>query len=252
MRFPSHVSWLDYVFSSAILFALFGSLTACGASSVSPSPTAAVSSKTQPTEPALAAPLAGAYAALGASETYGIGATPHTRGYAYLLARVLKASHFVDVGIPGTTLAGGYDTELTDALGIRPSFATVFFGVNDLQARVTRASFLQDLHDLVATLRRAHVQVLIIGLPDLSHVPAVARLHVGSLLRIVSSWNAGMQRVAHQTGARFLNLRQFGAELAAHPRYIAADGLHPSNAGHARLAAVIESAIQNGHLWRKP
>ena len=50
-----------------------------------------------PTEPSLAAPLPGSYAALGASETYGVGAAPHTRGYAYQIAHALRAQQFVDV-----------------------------------------------------------------------------------------------------------------------------------------------------------
>jgi lysophospholipase L1-like esterase len=195
--------------------------------------------------------MPGSYAALGASETYGMGAAPRTAGYAYLVAHALHTRRFVDVGIPGTTLNQGYEAELASALAIRPSLCTVFFGVNDLRAGVTRDAFLQDLHDLVATLRSTHAQVVVVGIPDLSHVPAVARLHISNLRGIVASWNEGMARVARQTGAHFLDLRQYSAELASHRGYVAADGLHPSNAGHARLAQVVVATIRQDRLWRK-
>ena len=200
-----------------------------------------------PTEPALAPPRPAAYAALGASETFGVGARPRSKGYAYLIARAFHASHFVNTGIPGTTLNAGYQTELTRALSIRPSLTTVFFGVNDLRDGVKRGAFLRDLHDLVATLRQAHSQVLIIGVPDLSLVPAASR--IPHLHANVTAWNVGMRRVAKQTGAGFLDLRSFARQLARHPKYIAPDGLHPSNAGHARLAQVILSEVRRTGLW---
>jgi lysophospholipase L1-like esterase len=232
--------------SASLVLASCGPLNAGGSPTSTPSPTAA------PTEPALASALPGSYAALGASETYGVGATPHTHGYAYQVARQLHARHFLDLGIPGTTLDAGYDTELTRALDIRPSFCTVFFGVNDLRAGITKQGFVRELYDLVASLRRAHAQVLIIGIPDLSLLPAVAQLHIGDLRQIVASWNAGMRQVAVRTGAHFLDLNAYSHDLAAHPNYVAADGLHPSNAGHTRLAQVVLATVRQEHLWTAP
>lgn len=233
-----------------LIIGLSSILAACGPSSASTPPARRVSvAAPTPTEPSLASPLPGSYAALGASETYGYGATPHTRGFAYLVAHALHSRQFVDVGIPGTTLAAAYETELTNALTIRPWLATVFFGANDIRAGVHRDAFLRDLHDLVATLRRAGVQVVIVGLPDLTRLPLVAASGIGGLQQIVQQWNGGMARVARETGAHYLDLRQFDKELATHPSYIASDGLHPSNLGHNRLAQVIVATVKHG-LWR--
>jgi lysophospholipase L1-like esterase len=205
-----------------------------------------------PTEPSLAPPLPGSYAALGASETYGVGAAPHTRGYAYQVAHSLGATHFVDEGIPGTTLDASYETELTNALAIRPSLCTVFFGYNDLAARASRSGFLADLHDLAVTLRRAHTHVLIIGLPNLSLLPSVRRNPLGGLIGArIASWNRGMRQVARQTGSSFLDLGSYSSLLAAHPEYISQDGLHPSNAGHTALARLVLATIRKDHLWTR-
>lgn len=223
-------------------------LAACASMSAPPATPTARPAAT-PSVPTLAAPLPRSYAALGASETYGVGAVPYHRGYAYLVSHDLGAAHFVDVGIPGTTLPAGYELELTRALATRPGLCTVFFGVNDLRAGVRRTTFIQDLHDLVATMRRAHAQVIIIGLPNLALVPAVARLHVANLQQLINSWNNGMRQVARETGAHFFNLAGYDAEIRSHPKYVASDGLHPSNAGHARLAQLLVQFVRANHLW---
>lgn len=239
MRFPHP--------GSLFLIASIFLLSACASTRAAPTPVPHPSAT--PAAPSLAAPRPRSYAALGASETYGVGATPYRRGYAYLVAHDLHATHFVDVGIPGTTLPAGYELELTRALEIRPALCTVFFGVNDLRAGVHRASFMRDLHDLVATLRRAHARVIIIGIPNLALVPAVAAMHLANLQQVVNSWNAGMRQVARATGARFFDLTRYDGEIKSHPGYVAPDGLHPSNAGHARLAQLLVQYVRANHLW---
>jgi acyl-CoA thioesterase I len=221
-------------------------IAACGSSRAIPVPTAtprAVSASLLP-------PLPHSYAALGASETFGTGAVPHTRGYAYLLAKALRARTFVDTAIPGAPLPSAYETELTNALTARPALCTVFFGFNDLRTGVTRAVFLEDLRDLSATLRRAGARVLIIGLPDLSIFPAVASFHLPGVRTTILSWNAGMKAVAHQTGAQYMDLTRFDTQLRAHPEYLSSDGLHPSNRGYARLAHYVLQTIRHDRLWR--
>lgn len=236
---------------SLVLLPLALLLAACGSPSAAPTATPPPTATAAPSTAGrtLAPPLPGSYAALGASETYGMGAQPRSDAYPYQIAHALHATRFVDEGIPGTTLEQGYDTELTNALAIRPSLVTVFFGFNDISQGVSRASFLADLRDLSVTLHRAHAHVLIIGLPDLSLLPAVQRTHLGGVHAIVTSWNSGMASVARQTGASFLDLSAFSARLAAHPNYISPDGLHPSDAGHTALAQTILPAIQRNGLW---
>jgi lysophospholipase L1-like esterase len=225
-----------------LFFPLLMALSACG----TPAPAASQPTPTRST-PILIRSHPGTYVALGASETYGVGAQPYTQGYAYRVAKALHARRFLDLGIPGTTLDAGYQSELTRALAVHPALCTVFFGVNDLRAGVTRNNFAQELHDLVATLRRGGAKVVIVGMPNLGLLPAASAFPDAGTLS--AAWNAAMARDARQTGATFLDLSRFSQELASHPGYVAPDGLHPSNQGHARLAQVVVAAIRVHHLW---
>ncbi|MDQ2960270.1 MAG: SGNH/GDSL hydrolase family protein [Candidatus Dormibacteraeota bacterium] len=195
-----------------------------------------------PAQTASATPV---YAALGASETYGIGAEPITRGYAYQVRDAIGATGFADLGIPAVTLGTAYETEIAGALALRPTVCTVFFGVNDIRGGVNRDSFMTNLRDLVTTLQRAKCRTFVVGLPDLAQLPAVVRAHLSGLAATTADWNAGMAAAAVQGGGAFLSLTAFSAEIAAHPEYIAADGLHPSTIGHARLAAVVVAAVRS-------
>ncbi len=221
-------------------------LSGCGSASSGPAPTPAAHA----TPAATATPGGGrlAYAALGASETYGVGASPISDGYAYRLRDALRltAADFADVAIPGATLGDAYQTELTNALTIQPTVSTVFFGVNDIRAGVPIARFSSDLGDLVTTLRRAGSRVLVVGVPDLGVIPAVrAALHGADAAALTRQWNAAIRGVAAATGAAFLDLEELSREISTHPEEIAPDGLHPSDAGHARLAAVILAALRS-------
>lgn len=210
---------------------------------------------THPGAPATASPPAAragggphlAYVALGASETYGVGANPVTNGYAYRLRDQLGLgiSGFADVAIPGATLADAYQPELTNALSVEPTVCTVFFGVNDIRAGVPLTQFASDLTDLVTTLRRARAHVLIVGIPELGDLPALHSFPAAQLAAATQQWNAAVQGVATATQSAFLGLTDYSHELATHPEEIAADGLHPSNLGHARLAQVILATLRS-------
>jgi lysophospholipase L1-like esterase len=189
-----------------------------------------------------------AYAALGASETHGDGASPHTNGYAYLVARRLGAARFRDPAISGSTLGAAYLSELSSALSIRPTLCTLFFGFNDLRTGVPLATFRTQLGRLSASLRSHGCHVLIIGLPNLSLLPAV-RIFFPDLGSVIARWNGAMKAVAQETGGHFLDLRRYSQELSRHPEYISGDGLHPSNLGHARLADVVVATVRRNGLW---
>jgi lysophospholipase L1-like esterase len=228
------------------LFVLCGTLAACGSSPPTATAGTPLASGSHAPTPERGAAAQLGYAALGASETYGIGANRVTSGYAYRLRDTLRLdpSRFADVGIPGATLANAYQNELSNALAIQPTVCTVFFGVNDIRDQVPVTQFASDLTDLLSTLRRAGCRVLVIGVPQLKNLPALRSFSPTQLAGLTLQWNSAIQGAAASTGAAYLSLEAFSGELLSHPELVASDGLHPSDVGHARLAAIILAALQ--------
>ena len=87
------------------------------------------------TRPSGSAPPSVVYAAVGASETYGIGASDRYRQawpqvfYNDVLPRSAVLYNF---GIPGATTAQALHDEVPAAVAVHPTVATVWLNVNDL------------------------------------------------------------------------------------------------------------------------
>jgi acyl-CoA thioesterase-1 len=226
-----------------------------------------------PNEDPLAPPPAPAgpqivYVAVGASETAGVGSDqPLREAWPQVLFRTAlpPSSVFVNLGIPGATVATALREELPQAIELAPALVTVWLNVNDLLAGVAPADFERDLGTLVRGVRRGgSTRVLVANVPPLDQLPAylacrpsppagrgpceLERAVPGpdALNRAVDAYNAATERVTTREGALLVDLHEVG--LAARrsgteASLVSADGFHPSTAGHAAVAAAFSDVL---------
>lgn len=198
------------------------------------------------------------YAALGASETAGVGISddPLRLRAAWpqlFFNEVLsRASTLYNLAIPGITTQEALAAELAPALALRPTVATVFFGVDDLTRGVTPEAYEANLDRIVHALRQSgRASVLVANSPRLDDLPAYGACREGrhcplgpaaaipppaTVDALIAAYNAAVARVAQREGATVVDLAASSADLVAHPEYLAPDGLHPSALGAAELA----------------
>jgi lysophospholipase L1-like esterase len=206
------------------------------------------------------------YAAVGASETIGFGADEPLRdSWPRVLFRTAlpTSAVFVNMGIPGATVARALRDELPQALTVRPALATVWLNVNDIVAGVSAADFERDLGTLVHGLRAGGAtRVLVANVPPLDELPAYLACRganqcggesslpsPAALDQIVDAYNAATGRVAEREGASVVDLH--GVGLAARQAGTAAslvskDGFHPSTAGHEAVAKAFADVLAQG------
>ena len=199
------------------------------------------------------------YAALGASETAGIGTTEPRRDSfpQQLLARLGPASVLYNLGIPGETTAAALTDELPAALSEHPDLATVFFNVDDMVAGVSAADYHARMDQIVGSLRAGgHTKVLVANVPPLDQLPAFQACEggfscpikttpfpsVAQIDALAAAYNAAIAQVAAAHGATVVDLWSGANALAGHPEYVATDGFHPSSAGAAVLAEAFYQA----------
>lgn len=210
------------------------------------------------------------YVAVGASETVGFGADrPATQAWPEVLRRqaLPSGARFVNLGIPGATVATALEQELPKALELSPTLVTVWLNVNDLIARVPLDTYQSQLTQLVRGLRRGGAtRVLVANTPPLDRLPAylaclpdqpagsVAKcpLPAGSapspeLVRLgVSAYNRLIAEVVSAEGAELVDLHAAGLAARSGGReesLFGTDGFHPSTAGHKAVAEAFAAAI---------
>ena len=224
--------------------------------------------RTAPAPSAPASPPPVVYAALGASETVGIGTQdPPRQSFPQLLyQRLPRSAVFYNFGLPGETTAAALNDELPGALAVQPTLVTVWFNVDDMAAGVTVADYESRLDRLVGALRRdGAAQVLVANTPRLDQLPAYAACRPNpppgavkcplagvtlpppeELDALVAGYNAAVARVAARHGAVVVDLFAHGVVLDQHPEYVSSDGLHPSAQGAAAIAAAFAEQVKLG------
>jgi acyl-CoA thioesterase I len=187
------------------------------------------------------------YVAIGASDAFGVGTDdPAKDSWPTVLSHLLGAdTHLINLGIPGETVAEARRTELPVALDAKPSLVTVWLGVNDIVQSVSVQEYESQLEALLRSLQQqSHAHIFVGNIPDLSLLSFFAGYDQTALQAMISTWNAAIAQAVAATGASLVDLFASWNELAAHPEYIAGDGLHPSTEGAKRLAEVFFSRIK--------
>src|SRR3989449_9569460 len=114
-------------------------------------------------------------AAIGASETYGIGAGDPRQAWPQVFTDdVLPRSAVLhNFGIPDATTAQALHDEVPAALAVHPTVVTVWLNVNDLINGVAAQDYEIQLRQVLRALRRSgQARVLVANTPDLAQLPA--------------------------------------------------------------------------------
>lgn len=226
------------------LFAVLGA--ACSAT-----PSASVQSAPAPPAPPSAAPVV--YAAIGASETAGVGADdPRTQAWptVFFQRYLPTTATYYNFGIGGEKIAGALNDELPQALAVHPNIVTVWLNVNDIIAGVSPDQYSAMLTEMIQPLRAGGAHVLVANTPYLDQLPAylscrkqktspcgnVGDLSPAQLDELTDAYNAAVAQVAQAEGATLVDLHSIGEMPLLHPTWISSDGFHPSTEGYTQIA----------------
>ena len=185
------------------------------------------------------------YVALGDSTTEGMD-DPRTdgtyRGWADRLAERLAVENpdllYANLAVRGRRIHQVRDEQLAPALALRPDFATVVAGLNDLLRRhYDPDATAGHLEAMLRALRDQGATVLTFTLPDLSSVMPLARLVRARLF----AYNEAIRVIGQRTSAIVVDIA--AEPVALDPRLWSVDRLHASTLGHERIAAALAHAI---------
>jgi acyl-CoA thioesterase I len=187
------------------------------------------------------------YLALGASDAIGVGATPLTEGYVYLLNQDLQqriaGTFLLTFSLPGARIdALNEQIRLAKHFHGEADLATVWVGANDLVHGDDPSRFQSDLRQLLRTLQSSVSTIVVIAnLPDLSQLPGFrATLNPAVTPERVQAFNRAIEVEAPYVNASIVNV--FG-ESSLDDFAFDEDGFHPTKAGHRRMANLFRKVI---------
>lgn len=184
------------------------------------------------------------YVALGDSSTEGLCDPDGSGGWigwsqrlAHRFARQQGEIMWANLAVRGLTCREILTTQLADAVGLQPTHATVFGGMNDL-IRVIRPieDTIDDLTTMLRTMQATGATVATLTIPDLSAVVRIAR----PLRSRVHQLNEAIRATADD-GVIVVDIAN--SPIAGDERLWADDRLHANSEGHRRIAVALADAF---------
>ncbi|MGH7307726.1 MAG: arylesterase [Candidatus Rokuibacteriota bacterium] len=169
---------------------------------------------------------AGVIAVLGDSLTAGLGVAADEAFPALLEARLRREGYdyrVVNAGVSGDTTAGGL-RRVDWVLKSKPVIVVVALGANDGLRGQSPALMRDNLEAIIARLQVSGARVLLAGM----------RMPPNYGAQYTREFAAVYPEVARRTGVALMPFLLDG--VAAEPRFLQADGLHPNAAGYQIIA----------------
>lgn len=187
------------------------------------------------------------YLALGASDATGVGATPLTEGYVFLvkqeLDRRMPGVFLINLGIPGARIdLIKEQVRVAKQLGTKGNLVTIWTGANDLVHGDDPKTFRQDLRSVLQMVREDISRNIVIGnLPDLTRLPRFQRAPDSRVtLARVNAYNEAIAQEARNVSASVVDLF---AQPVREELIFDVDGFHPNDSGHREIARLFLQAI---------
>jgi lysophospholipase L1-like esterase len=185
------------------------------------------------------------YVALGDSYTIGTATrSPDERWPDQLIARLARSpspsTHLqlvANLGVNGFTSRDLIEVELPQLDSLRPEFATVLIGVNDVVQGVPEATYRENVSAILDELlgRLPPTRLVVVTTPDYTVTPRGADYgdpagQAGAIRR----FNSAISEHSAQRGIAVIDIHAISIEAANDPTLVADDGLHPSGVQYGR------------------
>jgi lysophospholipase L1-like esterase len=187
------------------------------------------------------------YVAMGASDVDGVGATPPTNGYAFLIRDGLEDdgldTDIIPLGIPGGQAGAIEDIELPLAKRASPDLVTLWTGNNDIIDGDDAEQFRMHLRSICGDLRSDTSATIVIGdIPDLTLLPRFVDDPDPHVTRErIAAFNAVIAEVSREFNIPIAPISsiQPSDDLTSD-----ADGFHPNDSGHRKIADIFLQVIR--------
>ncbi len=206
-----------------------------------------------------AAPVAPAVqlAVLGDSLAFGTGAGDSSGGFAFRIYRSLAlarpGSEITNTAIGGSTAADVLRLQTGRLHERRFDLVLLCVGGNDVVRGTPTAVFAREYRGLLSVIRRTApaAALVAVGVPDVSISPLFAD-HAVAVRRLAQADDEAARTAANAAGAAYVDLFNFTRRVRDPAVFLSADRFHPSDSGHAQIAAQALPVVEAELARRMP
>lgn len=197
------------------------------------------------------APASFRYVAIGDSYTIGTSVTEAERWPNQLVdalaADGVRLELVANLAVNGASSADVLARQLPSVAELRPDFASVLVGVNDVVRRVPAAHYAANLETILDTLLGTLPadRLLVVATPDYTRMPMGGAFgDPGQQSAAIGEVNAIAAAAASDRAIAFVDISAAANAVANEPRFVARDGLHPSGRQYAAWVDLIRPVVR--------
>jgi lysophospholipase L1-like esterase len=167
----------------------------------------------------------------------------------WALHKSFPGKAWINRGISGQMTAEIYDRFESDVLALHPKVVVLLAGTNDIANGISQDSSLANIRGMIQDCKNQKIKVLVESLLPVSDYHSAANPQFEATLRRplqqIIEFNKALEQACHELGANYLNLHSALVDsLGQLPADLSNDGLHPNNAGYAKIAPLVDSEVK--------
>lgn len=189
------------------------------------------------------------YVAVGDSTGIGLGAKGGN-GYVDLIAARIKLKHpgsrLINLSTAWATTADVLSKDIKRFPAEQATLVTISIGVNDLIQGVSEEQFARNYEEIISSLEKTGVLIIVTNLPDISLAPGLSRSKHSELARVTALFNKRIEEIARRRKLPLIDLYHISnAVVQSNRKSFSTDGLHPSDVGYALWAEAMWPTVEN-------
>ena len=187
--------------------------------------------------------------ALGDSYTIGTSVAPEERWPDQLVAALqdrLRLKLVANLGVNGFSTSDLIRFELPQLADLRPDFATLLIGVNDVVRGVALDRYRANVQQILAAILDLvpRERIVVVSIPDYTRTPSGSDYGDPIQQReAIRSFNEALAVMCAERGIAFVDISTVADAVEADPSLVAWDGLHPSGAQYTRWVELIAPEV---------
>jgi len=182
------------------------------------------------------------YVALGDSLTAGTGTNEPTDSFPYQLSQKIAADghrvELMNLGIPGGKADNIISGQIEKTIAFKPNLITILIGVNDLQDKIKKTMFAQNLDKIIVELKaKTTARIIVASIPHLGAYPALLWPHYQYFNYQTQKFNTVIQNIATANSVEFIDLYSYNKNLEkTGDNFYSPDYFHPNKNGYRAWA----------------